>query len=675
MKNLKLQVQTARQEGKWRRLAIFSLMLVASCGLMALAGCGAMVNDASNAAQTGVALQGVVHGGQNPVSGATIQLYAAQTTANGYGQASNPLILGAPVTSNGSGNFNITGTYGCPASPNDQVYIVATQGNSGGGNNANLVLAAALGPCSGLSSQSFIVINEVTTVATAYALEGFASDYQHVSTSTTNYTGLANAFATVNNLVNVANGQALAVTPAYVTAPTGTTSATFQSVVPQAEIYTLANIIATCVNTNGVGGSSSNCSNLFAAAKPSGGTAPTDTFKAALDIAQNPGNNVTPLYNLPTGQVPFGTTLASPPSDWTIALNFVGGGLGGSGASSDSTSSDLAIDGSGNIWVSNSRANTVTELNNLGAPISSSTVITPSVVRGGFSGGGLSSPTSIAMDTNGNAWVANLNASISEFNTSGSPVGSGFTGGGLSGTSKGLAIDGGNNIWVASYGNSAIAEFNSSGSPLSGTGYTSDINKPTGSIAIDGSGNVWVANGGNGYVVKLQGAGGTTPGNLIVDSGNILDAATAYGAIDSSGRFWVPQSSPDPDLEVFAASTAVNSATYNSSPASIGNSNPSSISIDGAGHVFAVNAAASIPANVTVMTTSGSALSPGATGYVGTGTNLIATPEGSELDSSGNLWLVNGVNSSSVTEFVGIGAPTITPLALAVKNNAIGQLP
>jgi hypothetical protein len=86
--------------------------------------------------------------------------------------------FGTPVVSDGGGNFNLTGTYICPAAPNDQVYLVATGGDPGGGTNANLALMAAPGTYSGLSSGSFISINEVTTVAAAYALSGFMTDYQ-----------------------------------------------------------------------------------------------------------------------------------------------------------------------------------------------------------------------------------------------------------------------------------------------------------------------------------------------------------------------------------------------------------------------------------------------------------------------------------------------------------------
>src|SRR5580693_6047513 len=113
--------------------------------------------------------QGLVHGGQQPVTGATIQLYAVGTT--GDGSAATPLLSPAPV-SDANGGFNISGTYTCPSS-SSLVYIVASGGNPGlppGTNNGALSLMAALGPCGNLSASTFIIINELTTVAAVYSL-------------------------------------------------------------------------------------------------------------------------------------------------------------------------------------------------------------------------------------------------------------------------------------------------------------------------------------------------------------------------------------------------------------------------------------------------------------------------------------------------------------------------
>jgi protocatechuate 3,4-dioxygenase beta subunit len=87
----------------------------------------------TNPAQSAV-LQGRVHGGQSPVSGAVIQLW--QVGSGGNGTAAGALISGAALTTSGealtdgNGNFNITSQYSCPSSTT-LVYLTATGGNPG----------------------------------------------------------------------------------------------------------------------------------------------------------------------------------------------------------------------------------------------------------------------------------------------------------------------------------------------------------------------------------------------------------------------------------------------------------------------------------------------------------------------------------------------------------------
>jgi hypothetical protein len=116
----------------------------------------------------------------SPSSGATIQLYAVAATSKG---AATPLIS-ATVTTAQDGTFTITGDYSCTGNP--LVYIVATGGNPGSGTNTALSLMAALGPCNNLTPSTFISINELTTVASVYALAPFMSGYKNVGAASTN---------------------------------------------------------------------------------------------------------------------------------------------------------------------------------------------------------------------------------------------------------------------------------------------------------------------------------------------------------------------------------------------------------------------------------------------------------------------------------------------------------
>jgi hypothetical protein len=142
------------------------------------------------------------------------------------------------------------------------------------------------------------MVNEVSTVAAAYAMAGFATDATHVSSSGTALAkvGIANAFANASNLVVIWSGFALTTTPEM------------NGTVPQGKIYLLADILATCVNSNGaVTGptSPSACYTLLSTATSDGtsaGIQPTDTATAAINIAHHPAANVAGTVLLGTDQ-------------------------------------------------------------------------------------------------------------------------------------------------------------------------------------------------------------------------------------------------------------------------------------------------------------------------------------------------------------------------------------
>ena len=110
-----------------------------------------------------------------------------------------------------------------------------------------------------------------------------------------------------------------------------------------------------------------------------------------------------------------------------------------------------------------------------------------------------------------------------------------------------------------------------------------------------------------------------------------------------------------------------------------GINNPGPIVIDGAGTAWVVDGGG---ANIAAISSSGTALSPDAVamgtngGY--SGNQALAnggTPTGIAVDPSGNVWVTQQNAGSPVVEFIGIAAPTITPLADAVVNNTIATKP
>src|SRR5580698_6235610 len=94
--------------------------------LLILAGCGVAGPTPPGMAVQNVALSGVVHGGQQPVTQSNIALYA--TSSGGYGGTLNPL---ATTQTGTGGSFLITSTITCPTDQTSQAYIVSTGGNPG----------------------------------------------------------------------------------------------------------------------------------------------------------------------------------------------------------------------------------------------------------------------------------------------------------------------------------------------------------------------------------------------------------------------------------------------------------------------------------------------------------------------------------------------------------------
>ena len=194
------------------------LVLASFVLLLALTGCG-LTSENSTVPVQGAAFSGTIHGGQQPVVGARIYLLAPSIA--GYGAASTSLLssgfagsdaVGNYVLSDAGGNFSVTGDYTC--TPGTQAYLYASGGNPGAGPNPALGLMTMLGNCPTAGtyapSEPLVAINEVSTVAAAYAMAGFATDATHVASSGSPaaLTGLANAFAAAPNLVNLRVGSA-----------------------------------------------------------------------------------------------------------------------------------------------------------------------------------------------------------------------------------------------------------------------------------------------------------------------------------------------------------------------------------------------------------------------------------------------------------------------------------
>lgn len=567
-------------------------------------------------------MRGTVYGGRQAIVGANVYLYAANTT--GYGNASIPLLV-SPVTTDANGGFSITGDYTCPSTAS-QVYLFAQGGNPGSGTNTAAGLLAALGTCpaSGTLSSSMVInVDEVSTIATAFAIAGYATDATHVSSSGTALakTGIANAFATVTNLETLSTGVALTTTPGG------------NGTVPQTKINTLADILAACVNT--AGPSSTQCTTLLNNAK-NGSTVPTETATAAINIAHNPGANVATLYGLlPGSGAPWQPTLSAAPNDFLIAVKYTGGGMSGP--------TSVSVAASGNVWVA--------------SYFNAASVFTPTggtAFPSGITGSGINQSYGMALDASGNVWIANEqtgksvgSGNLTELTGSGSAVAVGLTGGGIN-YPVAVAADSNGNMWVANYGNASVSQLNSSGvaiSPSTGWGGTS-LAFPV-ALAIDSSHNAWVANQTN--ISKIS-ANGATVTNYDCNCNS-----AAGIAIDGSSNVWVANYYGNSVSEVSSGGTVLLSGVTGG-----GVDHPQGIAADGNGNVWVANYLTNTMSEIGGAGSSspGSFLSP-STGF-GTDAGLLH-PFALAIDGSGNIWISNFAEST-LTQFVGAAAPVKTPL-------------
>src|SRR5262249_14813156 len=221
-------------------VCLLALIFISGCG-----GGGSPAGGGSTGA-TKRAIKGALHGGQSPICNSTVTLYAGLDSP----------VCGTARTDS-SGNFSLTDI--CPAPGATQMYLVATGGgpktNFCAASNDALGLSAALGRYDSLPRS--VNIDEVTTVASVWALNQFLDSSGQFPEGGTNPTGLANAAMAVTseNLVDIATGKAPNSFGPGVISPT-------------AKLYSLANILATCVNTNSA--ASTPCQKLLCLSAPGG---------------------------------------------------------------------------------------------------------------------------------------------------------------------------------------------------------------------------------------------------------------------------------------------------------------------------------------------------------------------------------------------------------------------
>jgi hypothetical protein len=683
-----------------RKFLRVSILLSATMGLAGLAGCG-MGNQAVTMDAAGPRLTGLVHGGQNPVAFGHLALFATTSAAATGGAAAATLYGGnvtpiAVTTSDSNGNFQFAPGYNCPGG--QQAYVVSTGGNPGltvGTDNAAIFLVAALGPCAGLGSVGVVTVNEVTTVAAAYALSGFApvggvgmteaaviagTAMPGITTSSTNVQGLADGFANAANVVSVNTGLA------YVTSPSG-------GAVMQSTIHALGDILQNCVNS--LSPASAVCAALFAAAQPPAATGiakPVNVWQAALDIARFPGNNVATLYGLLSAQAAFAESLTAAPNDWTVGVVYTSTLLASASGLGISATDQVYVSGSGYLLSftpqgSGGAVNLLAGKSGITSSNSLREIVFDKLGNLFFTDGAYTGVHEYTPST-GALTQLNFNvAPVSEANAN----------------TYGIAMDGLNDVWTSSYSKATCAtvtcplvEFaaGTAYSPYSSFSGISPV-QPTGAlggargIAFDvNTGNVWVTaiddDLAEVFTVTPSATGAATAAAAPVQVKPVgieptsPATNTACGsisvAIDAASNAWIVEAggsacaTPGSLTEVSKAGAVLTTVSGGELGASgVGGQ----VVIDGNGTLFVAETGSSQSTSAVVAYSPSLAaylspnigFNPGAT-YAGgalSGGSLYE-PSYLQVDRSGALWLLSSgsgtTHPANLIQVLGVAAPT-----------------
>ncbi|MBB5338450.1 hypothetical protein [Tunturiibacter gelidoferens] len=699
----------ARLTGSKRNL----LALMASSAVFT-AGCSNMASTAPSIvspASSPAALGGKIHGGNQPVVGATVKLYYA-------GQKSGfPPTLGATTTTDAAGSFGFTkdttngnpadngstSTFSCPTSVgiSPLVYVISTGGNTQNNgdssqNNAAAEFISVFGPCNTLTGSTFIDMTEVTTVATMAAYQGFFDPTTEsiAADGTTQQTAIITAIPnTIALLANLATGASVTSTTLSASATGNINPAVTVTATPEpGKVNLLANILSACINT--ASASSAACTSLFGAATPPNsaytsnfahGTLPTatTTLQAIYYLLSNPTSTSGGTSNIPTlfglaGGVsgPYQPALATQPTDWTIAISFSSTSTCGTASTPGGFISgpiDINIDAADNVWIANSQAAS----GNL-SQISSAGIPTTCVFLG--SGGSLGGAV---LDSAGNTWFGSgtslyryNNGTTLAFPTTVSPIG--------------VTADGLGNVYFTAVSGSVGSLYRIPGA----------------AAAASAVAPVQISNGVGTNPVRLmpdlqRTAGVTVQGNIFVSTGTTSVAEVSPSAavgnlngfvtspISTSGNSYGLSLGPQNNLFVSAIdSGAITGLTASSgytapinggfpfnTPGTIGIATPTSIAVDGRLNVWIPNNAngtgtGSVSELGSQNTATG--LSP-STGYQKAST-FLTSGRALAVDQAGNVW-VAGDGTNFITEIVGGGVPVFQPYALGLKNGRFQAIP
>jgi len=674
---------------------LFSLLILSSCS----------DNDNDQGE-----INGTVKSGDQVIPNSNVTLFRSGT-GNGIS------ILGDDIADE-EGNFSIS--FNPPSDENAVLYLIAENNPLNIAktielsNSLNVRLALMLGRLPVISE---VVINERTTVAAAYAMAHFFVSGGIDGT----YPGLQNAADISHNLADPSNGNVASMLDNFPNGASTTTRATFNS---------LANILAACVNSD------AGCIQLFDLSTPPGGTPPTNTLDAAVNIAHFSWQNVDDLFEFSLLEDVYSPTLGSPEdiNAWFLAIRYVGNGMEINGPG------NTAFDADGNAWITN---NFVFNDNPMDVVCGDDHVLrlTPTgedAPGAPYQGGGLyGAGYGITLDTENNVWIGNFAfqgedcpldpdaraESVSKFSPDGLPLSPNAVGndiGGFMGAGntlnypQGTVSDNNGNIWISNCNGNNVTQFPGGDPDQAFVIQETDDSAETivvapFDIAIDIDGNAWVTGNESFNVAKFD-----PDGDLLLNVSGDEAAEAGFKkpmgvATDMFGNAWVANSgfvtapcdgNSVPKLRAFIAlaldpdfmNPDASLIKVNSDGTEIGSFKgggllmPWGISVDGSGNVWVSNFDGQTVSYFCGEDTSncppgletGDPIAP--MGYFFNGLKRSTSVQ---IDPSGNVWATNNFEilaasnnpgGDSMVVFIGAASPVAAPL-IGPPNSPFIDLP
>jgi streptogramin lyase len=597
-------------------------------------------------------ITGKAFGGQQPVVGSTIALYAYGTS--GYGSAGT--LLTSTITDS-AGYFTIDpASINCPT-PNTPVYILSLGGNPGSRVNPAIALGSGLGACS-QAANAFVTINEISTAALAYTFSHFFSATTSDGTTSDHFGAPASALQVVTNANSGTLPTLLDVQNGYPHPATSTFN--FEG----SKLITIANVIGACVNS--AGPTSPACSEFFLdTTVPGSTTGPQNTLEAAVNLALYPNQYVADIFGIQpqSGASAFTGGLTSAPADWTLAASYTSPSFG-LGVNTNSTST-IDVDQSGRVWFPSNKSGA--------AGIA---FFDPSA--GSFSSlytaAGMQHPQQVAIDLDSYVWATDTaSANVSGFpapNPS-SPITVTLPGT----TSTSLTVNYDNSLRLGIVNSStnepqlASLTNKSTYAPIPNTfaagagGYivASLAADYTGGLAVSGTATYQPTTysfyyGPDTSITFVTYQNFEDAGQVAFTGGDYLAARGGYNAADDGVCIWS-------SLNCFPMA---NQALRH----------PSGASLDGAASLWLADNLSGSVEKIPLINNSyvNSSYQMNNTVFVHDSTHgaTLPAPEGIAVDRAGNVWVSNygcygtgcTPGSFTLTEIIGAGAPTLTPVAI-----------